>query len=92
MREVLSGLAAVAMLLVTASGVQAGPITYTYDVLGRVTSATYPNGDVVSYQYDRAGNRTQRTQTGTLARNAPPPSREQDSSQAQPEGRNAVRR
>ena len=32
---------------------------YTYDTLGRVTSATYSNGTtVVTYTYDALGNRT----------------------------------
>jgi len=33
--------------------------TYTYDTLGRVSTATYPNGVVITYSYDPAGNRTQ---------------------------------
>ena len=38
-----------------------GTITHAYDVLGRLTSVTYPNSMVVSYQYDAAGNRTRLT-------------------------------
>jgi len=34
-------------------------VTYTYDALGRVTSATYGSGIVINYTYDAAGNRTQ---------------------------------
>lgn len=39
---------------------QATPTTigYTYDELGRVTAANYPNCVSVSYVYDSAGNRT----------------------------------
>ena len=43
-------------------------ITYTYDTLGRVTTATYAggpnNGLVITYTYDAAGNRTQYTSNG----------------------------
>jgi YD repeat-containing protein len=45
-------------LLLSASSVAAGNIAYTYDELGRVTSATYSTGEVVNYSYDPAGNRT----------------------------------
>jgi large repetitive protein len=45
----------------------AGTTTYTYDVLGRVTSATYANGTTLSYTYDAAGNRTQLVTNGALA-------------------------
>lgn len=34
------------------------PVIYTYDALGRLTSATYPNGATITYTYDAAGNRT----------------------------------
>ena len=36
----------------------AGTETYTYDVLGRLTQVTYPNGTYMQYSYDMAGNRT----------------------------------
>jgi YD repeat-containing protein len=36
----------------------ASGITYTYDALGRVLTATYDNGTVIFYNYDAAGNRT----------------------------------
>jgi len=32
---------------------------FTYDTLGRLATARYPNGMVVTYSYDAAGNRTQ---------------------------------
>jgi YD repeat-containing protein len=41
----------------TASSHASG-ITYTYDALGRVLTATYDNGTVIFYNYDAAGNRT----------------------------------
>ena len=36
----------------------ASGITYTYDALGRVKTATYDNGTQITYAYDAAGNRT----------------------------------
>lgn len=38
-------------------------VTYTYDDLGRVSTVTYGNGQVVTYVYDAAGNRTTLNQT-----------------------------
>ena len=37
----------------------AGTTTYKYDALGRVTEVDYPDGSIVKYTYDAAGNRTQ---------------------------------
>jgi len=31
--------------------------SYTYDGLNRLTRATYPDGSVINYTYDAAGNR-----------------------------------
>ncbi|MBP1153063.1 MULTISPECIES: RHS repeat domain-containing protein [unclassified Methylocaldum] len=42
----------------------AGSVTYTYDTLGRVITATYSNGVVITYSYDAAGNRTSHLVTG----------------------------
>jgi len=36
-------------------------VTYTYDTLGRVTTALYDNGMCVAYSYDANGNRTTQT-------------------------------
>lgn len=36
-----------------------GSVTYTYDALGRVTSASYDTGVIVYYTYDANGNRLQ---------------------------------
>jgi YD repeat-containing protein len=45
-----------------------GSVVYTYDALGRVTSASYDTGIIVLYAYDANGNRTQQVinvNTGT---------------------------
>jgi hypothetical protein len=36
-----------------------GSVTYTYDALGRVSTASYDTGVFVIYSYDANGNRTQ---------------------------------
>ena len=46
-----------------------GSITYTYDALGRVASASYDTGVIIIYLYDANGNRTQQVinvNSGTL--------------------------
>lgn len=46
-----------------------GSASYTYDALGRVTSASYDTGVIVIYSYDANGNRSQKvvsTSTFTL--------------------------
>jgi YD repeat-containing protein len=35
-----------------------GSVVYTYDALGRVTTASYDTGVIVIYAYDANGNRT----------------------------------
>ncbi|MEQ8176942.1 MAG: Calx-beta domain-containing protein [Amphiplicatus sp.] len=59
-------LAAIAAACICASGlgVPALAQAYEYDVLGRVVSATYPNGETVEYAYDAAGNRIVETTEG----------------------------
>ena len=54
----------VATLLGLSVSVFAGSISYTYDALGRVKTATYSNGVVVTYTYDAAGNRVSQITTG----------------------------
>ncbi|RYF31458.1 MAG: hypothetical protein EOO23_02525, partial [Comamonadaceae bacterium] len=44
------GLAALALR----APARAQSLQYTYDVFGRVTSVTYPNGNVTTYTYDNA--------------------------------------
>jgi YD repeat-containing protein len=50
---------ALALALAGTPAVAAG-IAYTYDALGRLKTATYPDGKIVSYIYDASGNRTQK--------------------------------
>jgi YD repeat-containing protein len=55
--------AIVTLLAATGAGAQTTPtVTYAYDTLGRVISATYSGGPndglVITYTYDAAGNRT----------------------------------
>lgn len=45
------------LVMLGAGSAQAGETTYTYDSLGRVSKVTYPDGGVVEYDYDKAGNR-----------------------------------
>ena len=40
-----------------------GSVTYTYDSLGRVKTATYDTGIIVTYTYDKADNRATQTVT-----------------------------
>jgi YD repeat-containing protein len=58
-RKVLTACVLVPLLtLVSAAGL-ADSLTYVYDALGRLTEVRYPNGSVVSYTLDPAGNRTE---------------------------------
>jgi len=55
--------AAILLLFLSMSSAlaQSGTVTYTYDSLGRVVDAAYPDGTCLAYSYDAAGNRTQYT-------------------------------
>ncbi len=54
------------LLAVTASGpALSGSVTYVYDTLGRLSTATYSSGVVITYVYDAAGNRTSYVTTGS---------------------------
>ncbi len=49
------------LVLAGTSPAFAGTTTYKYDALGRVIEVDYPDGSIVQYAYDAAGNRTQTT-------------------------------
>lgn len=54
----------VALLGLTAPGARSETVTYTYDVLGRLVSASTSGGHTTTYSYDLNGNRTQVVVTG----------------------------
>lgn len=60
---VVPALSLVVLLLLPGSAFAS--VSYTYDPLGRVTTALYDNGRCVAYAYDANGNRT--SQTNTMA-------------------------
>ena len=45
-------------ILLIASPAMAGNVSYTYDVLNRLTGATYGDGTIIEHRYAAAGNRT----------------------------------
>lgn len=54
--------ALIAAALIAAPATAAnGSVTYTYDALGRVTSASYDTGIIILYTYDANGNRLSQT-------------------------------
>jgi YD repeat-containing protein len=53
-------LAASALALLACGDLLAGTVSYQYDALHRLTGVTYPDGSVIAYIYDPAGNRTQK--------------------------------
>ena len=57
-RTILISTAVVTALALIASGASAGTTTYKYDTLGRVIEVDYPDGSIINYTYDKAGNRT----------------------------------
>ena len=60
--SICSAIAFVALL--HTSPVLAASVAYQYDALGRIKTATYDNGVVITYYYDAAGNRTSQVVTG----------------------------
>ena len=58
---------ALATLVIAATPIanaSAGTTQYEYDAQGRLVRAIYSNGNVVTYTYDAAGNRTAKVVTG----------------------------
>lgn len=53
-----------AVLALCSTAAFSGNVVYTYDNLGRLKTATYSNGVVITYNYDAAGNRTSVVTTG----------------------------
>lgn len=68
-----AGVAVAFLMVVTPGRPMAQSVSYTYDPLGRVSTATYPNGVTVAYTYDAAGNRTQVVRNTTPPPPPPPP-------------------
>lgn len=59
-RSLIIGLAALFCLTAApALGQSAPQVSYKYDALGRLIEVRYPNGRVITYTYDAAGNRQQ---------------------------------
>jgi hypothetical protein len=52
-----------ALFLVCRAALAQASVSYTYDQLGRVTTALYDNGLCVAYGYDANGNRTAQSNT-----------------------------
>jgi YD repeat-containing protein len=57
-----AALALMVATVIVSSATGAG-VTYTYDALGRITTAQYDNGVCIAYGYDANGNRTSQTNT-----------------------------
>lgn len=58
-----AAIASAFLIAAVAQTASAGTTSYKYDALGRVTEVDYPDGSIVTYTYDAAGNRTQTTRT-----------------------------
>lgn len=64
------GATACGVLILASGPAAAESVTYTYDALGRLTSASYASGTTAAYEYDPAGNRTE-MDIGVQANQAP---------------------
>jgi uncharacterized protein RhaS with RHS repeats len=62
-----SALLACAIATPTLSHAANGSVAYTYDALGRVTTASYDTGVCIVYKYDANGNRISETINVTAA-------------------------
>ena len=61
----------IAVLALLASNTAEATVVYTYDQLGRITTALYDNGLCIIYTYDANGNRTSQTNTASGAPQTP---------------------
>ena len=59
-------LASLTVGLLMSGGLLAGTVAYQYDALHRLTQVTYPDGAILAYTYDAAGNRTRLLVTAAL--------------------------
>lgn len=56
-RVLLCGIILIAVLAVRAGFAANGSVVYTYDALGRISTASYDTGVIIIYTYDANGNR-----------------------------------
>jgi YD repeat-containing protein len=63
MRQLIVLSCLTAALAFSAAPAHAANVTYTYDLLSRLTQVAYDNGTTIVYAYDNAGNRTTVTVT-----------------------------
>lgn len=59
----LCALATIAAGALTIANAANGSVAYSYDALGRVSTASYDTGVCIVYKYDAAGNRLSETIT-----------------------------
>ena len=54
----IAAVVCVGALLICCGAAEAGTTQYQYDALGRLVEVIFPDGVIVTYAYDQAGNRT----------------------------------